>query len=89
MSFSQTVSAKCYYNTRDLLLHVKGSTPARELWAYQLPFDVQVIPFKINVRKEKWLFSVIDRPQSHNSHNFLNILYKIYRLFIQPSMIIS
>ena len=56
-----------------LLLIVKGSLLVRELQAYRLTFDIQAIPFEINLRKTKWLFTGICKPPSQNSQYFLNI----------------
>ena len=56
------------------LIYVTGSLPARKLQAYKLPFDIQSIPYEINLKKEKWLFIGINKPPSQNSQYFLNIL---------------
>lgn len=38
-----------------LLVYANGSLPAREPQAYKLPFDIQALPFEINLRKEKFI----------------------------------
>ena len=34
---------------------------------YRLPLDIQVIPFEINLRKQKWLFVSVYKPPSLNN----------------------
>ena len=40
----------------------------------KLPENIQVIPFDLNLRKEKWLFVSIYKPPSKSNNYFLNIL---------------
>ena len=39
-----------------MLVYIKFSLPARIMSNFKLPENIQVIPFKLNLRKEKWLF---------------------------------
>ena len=55
-----------------LLVYVKGSIPAWVLTSFSTPTDTQIIDFKINLRKEKWLFVSIYKPPSWNSQYFLD-----------------
>ena len=56
-----------------LLAYVKRSLPGRELEAYKLQFNIQPIPFEINLEKGKWLFIGIYKPPSQKSQYVLNI----------------
>ena len=53
-----------------LLVFVRSSIPARMSSNYRLPSDIQVIPFEINLRKEKWLFVSVYKPPSFNNQYF-------------------
>ena len=39
-----------------------------------MPIDIQIIPFEINLRKEKWLFVSIYKPPSQSNQYFLDLL---------------
>ena len=41
---------------------------------FKLPINTQIIPFEINLRKEKWLFVSIYEPPSKSNQYFLDIL---------------
>ena len=62
------------WQSRGLLVYVKGLIPARILTSFSTPADTQTIVFEINLKKEKWLFVAIYKPPSLNSEYFL-ILY--------------
>ena len=57
-----------------LVVYVKGSIPARVLTSFSTLADTQIIVFKINLRKEKWLFVGIYKLLSLNSQYFLDNL---------------
>ena len=56
-------------NSWGLLVYDKRSLPARELQDYKLPFDIQSIPFEINLRRRKWLFIGLNKPRIHRIVN--------------------
>ena len=64
-----------------ILLYLKSSIPSRCLCYEELRISIQVIPFEINLRKEKCLVISIYRPPSQNSEYFLNSLTKIIDYF--------
>ena len=64
-----------------ILVYVKSSIPSRRLSCENLCDSIQVVPFEINLRKEKWLVILIYRPPYHNSEYFLNNLTKMIDLF--------
>ena len=41
---------------------------------FDTPSDIQVTPFELNLRKEKWMFISIYRPPSQNKKYFLDKL---------------
>ena len=43
----------------------------------KLSNDIQVIPFELNLRKEKWMFMCIYRPPKQNNQYFLENLLSI------------
>ena len=45
----------------EILVYVKSSMPLRLLNFPNLPFKIQAIPFKLNLRKGKWLVIFIYR----------------------------
>ena len=57
-----------------LLVYIKASLPSKILTNFKLPIKIQTIPFERNVRKEKWLFVSINKPQSQSNQYFLDIL---------------
>ena len=57
-----------------MLIYMKSSFPSRIMSNFKLPKNIQVIPFELNLRKEKWLFvSAYKQPLQSNSY-FLNTL---------------
>ena len=57
-----------------LLVYIKASLPSKILTNFKLLIKIQTIPFERNVRKEKWLFVSIYKPQSQSNQYFLDIL---------------
>ena len=39
-----------------MLVYIKSSLPSRIMSNFKLPENIQVIPFELYLRKEKWLF---------------------------------
>ena len=42
-----------------------------------MPKDIQIIPFELDLRKEKWMFMCIYRPRAQNEQYFLENLSMI------------
>ena len=57
-----------------ILVYIKNYLKNVHLLKFNLPEDIQAIPFFINLRKIKWLFIAIYKPPSQNSQYFLNNL---------------
>ena len=45
-----------------LLVYIKSSLPSKMLTKFKLPNNIQIIPFELNLRKDKWLFVSIYKP---------------------------
>ena len=60
-----------------LLVYVRSYLLSRQLTKFEIPSDIQAIPFKVNMRKEKWFFLCIYKPPSMNSQYFLDSLSDI------------
>ena len=74
-------------NSGGLLVFVRSSIPARMLSNYRVPLDIQAIPFKNNLRKEKWLFVSVYKPPSFNNKYFCDSLSELLD-FLQAFMAI-
>ena len=57
-----------------LLVYIKSHLPSKRLSIHNTSNDIQVIPFELNLRKEKWMFMCIYRPPKQNSQYFLENL---------------
>ena len=60
-----------------LLVYIKSRLPSRLLKNFDIPRNIQIIPFELNLRKEKWMFMCIYRPPSQNKQYFLEKLSEI------------
>ena len=57
-----------------MLVYIKSSFPSRIMSNFQLPENIQVTPFELNLRKENWLFVSVDKPPLQSNNYFLNTL---------------
>ena len=55
----------------DLMVFVKSHMPSRRISDFKIPSNTQIIPFEINLRKEKWLVASIYKAPSPESKYFL------------------
>ena len=60
--------------SRDLLIYVSSHLLSCQLTKFEIPSDIQGIPFEVNMRKEKWFVLCIYKPPSMNSQYFLESL---------------
>ena len=59
----------------ELLVYIKSPLPSKMLTKFKLPNNIQVIPFVLNLRKDKWLFdSIYKSPLQNNQHFVVSIL---------------
>ena len=57
-----------------LLVFTKSHLPTRQLTKLKIPMDIQIIIFKLNLRKEKWLVVSVYKPPAQDATYFLNWL---------------
>ena len=60
-----------------LLVYIKSHLPSRLLKTFDIPSNIQIIPFELNLRKEKWMLMWIYRPPFQNKPYFLEKLSEI------------
>ena len=60
-----------------LLVYIKSHLPSKPLSTHNISNDIQVIPFELNLRKEKWMFMCIYKPPKQNNQYFLENLSSI------------
>ena len=56
------------------LVYIKSSLPSKMLTKFKLPNNIQIIPFELNLRTDKWLFVCIYKPPLQNNQYFVSIL---------------
>ena len=61
----------------ELLVYIKSNLLSKLLSTHIISNDIQVIPFELNLRKEKWKFMCIYRPPKRNNQYFLENLSSI------------
>ena len=76
-NFHLTFRVDISRNSGGLLVFVRSSIPTRMVSNYSLPPDIEVIPFEINLRKEKWLLISIYKPPSLNNQYFCGSLSEL------------
>ena len=57
-----------------LLVYIKSSLLSRIMSDFKLPKNIQITPFELNPRKEKWLFVSIYKPLLQSNNYFLDTL---------------
>ena len=57
-----------------LLVYIKSSLPSKMLTIFKLPNNIQIIPFQLNLRKDKWPFVSIYKPPLQNNQYFVSNL---------------
>ena len=60
-----------------LLVFTKTHLPTRQLTKLKIPMDIQIIIFKLNLRKEKWLVVSVYKPPAQDASYFLDRLPQI------------
>ena len=72
--FQEPLRLDINHRSGRLLVYIKASLPSKILSKFKLSINIQIIPFEINLGKEKWLFVGIYKPPSQRNQYFLNIL---------------
>ena len=57
-----------------ILVYIKSSLPSKMLNKFKLPFNIQIILFELNLRKEKWLLLSIYKQQFQDNQYFVSVL---------------
>ena len=57
-----------------MLVYIKSSLLSRIMSDFKLPENIQITPFELNPRKEKWLFVSIYKPLLQSNNYFLDTL---------------
>ena len=57
-----------------MIVYIKSSLQSIIISNFKLPENIKVIPFEINLRKEKWLFASFYKPSLQSNNYLLNTL---------------
>ena len=82
-AFQEPLKLDINHRSGRLLVYIKASLPSKILSKFKLPIDNQIIPFEINLRKEKWLFVSIYKPPSQSNQYFLDLLGDLFDFYSQ------
>ena len=72
--FHEPLRLDINHRSGGLLVYIKASLLSKILTKFKLPINIQIIPFEINLRKEKLLFVSIYKPASQSNQYFLDLL---------------
>ena len=65
-----------------LLGYIKSSLPSKMLTKFKLLSNIQIIPFELNLRKDKWLFVCIYKLPLQNNQYFVSILSNLLDFYL-------
>ena len=74
------------------MVFAKSHIPSRRLNNFKIPSNIQIIPFAINLRKEKWLVASLYNAPSQKNKYFLWYLtnrLKFYRIWYKKVIILG
>ena len=63
------------------MVFVKSQIPSRRLNDLKIPSNIQIIPFEINLRTEKWLVASIYNAPSQKNKYFICYLTNLLELY--------
>ena len=63
------------------MVFIRSHIPSRKLNDFKIPPDIQIIPFEINLRKEKWLVASIYKAPSQENKYFLWYLTNLLEFY--------
>ena len=81
--FHEPLKLDINHRSGGLLVYIKASLPSKIFTKFKLPVNYQIIPFEINLRKEKSLFVSIYKPPSQSNQYFLDILGDLLNIYSQ------
>ena len=82
-AFQKPLRLDINHRSGGLLVYIKASLPSNILSKFKLLVDIQIIPFEINLRKEKKLFVSIYKPPSQSNQYFLDLLGDLLEFYSQ------
>ena len=65
-----------------LLVYIDENIPSKLLNRFSIASDLQILPFELNFRKQKWLILVVYKPPRQNNIYFLNWLGNILDFYL-------
>ena len=68
-----------------MLIYIKSSLPSRIMYDFKLRESVQIMPFELNIRKEKWLLVSIYKPPLQTYNYFLDTLNNLLDFYLEPT----
>ena len=71
LGFKKPLRLDVTENSGGILVYVRDNLISRKIPDVDVPNDIQVIPFEINVRKRKWLLLPICKPPQQNQAYFI------------------
>ena len=77
LGFKKPLRLDVTENSGGILVYVRDNLISRKIPNINVPDDIQVIPFDINVRKQKWLLLPIYRPPHQNQAYFTEQLSQL------------
>ena len=81
--FQEPLRLDINHRSGGFFVYVNISLPSKILSKFQLPINIQIIPFETNLRKEKWLFVCIHTPPSQSNQYFQDILGDLLDFYSQ------
>ena len=82
-AFQEPLGLDINHRSGGLLVYINVSLPSKIFSKFKLPIDIQIIPFEINLRKEKWLFVSIYKPPSQSNQYSLDLLGDLLDFYSQ------
>ena len=65
-----------------LLVYIKSSLSSKVLTKFKLPNNLEIIPFELSLRKDKWLFVSIYKPPLQSNQYFVSILRDLLDFYL-------
>ena len=81
--FHESLRLDINHQNGGILVYIKDSLPSKILRKFKLLSNIQIISFKINLRKEKWLFVSKYKPPSQSNQYFLDMLGDLLDFYSQ------
>ena len=66
----------------ELLVYTKSFLPSKTLTKFKPSNNIQIIPFELNLRKDKWLIVSFSKPPLQNNQYFVSILSNLLDFYL-------